>query len=114
MARKCKLDNAGVMFNLCHYLKVEPKTDLKAVLTDAKPLRQVSTSGAKKGGNNWGQLIQTLDRGDYDQKALFKMLRELDFQGNAGFQCYAIRGTPAKISRAPSKRGTSFTPTNFV
>ena len=93
VARKCKRDNVGVMFNLCHYLKVEPKTDLKAVLTDAKPLLwQVSTSGAKKGGNNWGQLIQTLDRGDYDQKALFKMLRELDFQGNVGFQCYAIRG----------------------
>ena len=93
VARKCKRDNVGVMFNLCHYLKVEPKTDLKAVLTDAKPLLwQVSTSGAKKGGNNWGQLIQTLDRGDYDQKALFKMLRELGFQGNVGFQCYAIRG----------------------
>ena len=93
VARKCKRDNVGVMFNLCHYLKVEPKTDLKAVLTDAKPLLwQVSTSGAKKGGNNWGQLIQTLDRGDYDQKSLFQMLRELGFQGNVGFQCYAIRG----------------------
>lgn len=93
VARKCKRDNVGVMFNLCHYLKVEPKTDLKAALTDAKPLLwQVSTSGAKKGGNNWGQLIQTLDRGDYDQKSLFQMLRELGFQGNVGFQCYAIRG----------------------
>ena len=39
-----------------------------------------------------GQLIQTLDRGDYDQKALFRMLRELGFQGNVGFQYYAIRG----------------------
>ncbi|MFP6885964.1 MAG: TIM barrel protein, partial [Opitutales bacterium] len=29
VARKCKRDNVGVMFNLCHYLKVEPKTDLK-------------------------------------------------------------------------------------
>jgi len=93
VARKCKRDNVGVMFNLCHYLKVEPKTDLKAALTDAKPLLwQVSTSGAKKGGNSWGQLIQTLDRGDYDQKALFQMLREIGFKGNVGFQCYAIRG----------------------
>ena len=93
VARKCKRDNVGVMFNLCHYLKVEPKTDLKAALTDAKPLLwQVSTSGAKKGGNSWGQLIQTLDRGDYDQKALFQMLRDLGFKGNVGFQCYAIRG----------------------
>ena len=93
VARKCKRDNVGVMFNLCHYLKVEPKTDLKAALTEAKPLLwQVSTSGAKKGGNSWGQLIQTLDRGDYDQKALFQMLRDLGFEGNVGFQCYAIRG----------------------
>ena len=93
VARKCKRDNVGVMFNLCHYLKVEPKTDLKAALTEAKPLLwQVSTCGAKKGGNSWGQLIQTLDRGDYDQKALFQMLRELGFKGNVGFQCYAIRG----------------------
>jgi len=93
VARKCKRDNVGVMFNLCHYLKVEPKTDLKAALTYAKPLLwQVSTSGAKKGGNSWGQLIQTLDQGDYDQKALFQILRDLGFQGNVGFQCYAIRG----------------------
>ena len=93
VARKCKRDNVGVMFNLCHYLKVEPKTDLKAALTEAKPLLwQVSTSGAKKGGNSWGQLIQTLDRGDYNQKALFQMLRDLGFEGNVGFQCYAIQG----------------------
>ncbi|MGE4551031.1 MAG: DUF6303 family protein, partial [Opitutales bacterium] len=32
VARKCKRENVGVMFNLCHYLKVEPKTDLKATL----------------------------------------------------------------------------------
>ena len=93
VARKCERDNVGVMFNLCHYLKVEPKTDLKAALTEAKPLLwQVSTNGAQKSGNSWGQLIQTLDRGDYDQKALFQMLRELGFKGNVGFQCYAIRG----------------------
>ena len=93
VARKCKRDNVGVMFNLCHYLKVEPKTDLKAALTAAKPLLwQISTCGANKRGNSWGQLIQTLDRGDYDQKALFQMLRELGFKGNVGFQCYAIRG----------------------
>jgi len=93
VARKCERENVGVMFNLCHYLKVEPKTDLKAALTEAKPLLwQVSTSGAEKGGNSWGQLIQTLDRGSYDQKALFQMLREHGFQGNVGFQCYAIRG----------------------
>ena len=93
VARKCERENVGVMFNLCHYLKVEPATNLKTALTEAKPLLwQVSTSGAEKGGNSWGQLIQTLDRGSYDQKALFQMLREAGFKGNVGFQCYAIRG----------------------
>ena len=115
VARKCKRDNVGVMFNLCHYLKVEPKTDLKAVLTDAKPLLwQVSTSGAKKGGNNWGQLIQTLDRGDYDQKALLKCSVSSASRVTPASNAMPSGGTPAKISRAPSKRGTSFTPTNFV
>ena len=93
VARKCKRENVGVMFNLCHYLKVEPKTDLKAALTEAKPLLwQISTCGAEKGGSSWGQLIQTLDRGSYDQAVLFQMLRELGFKGNVGFQCYAIGG----------------------
>ena len=93
VARKCKRKNVGVMFNLCHYLKVEPKTNLKAALTEAKPLLwQISTCGAEKGGNSWGQLIQTLDRGSYDQAALFQMLRDLGFKGNVGFQCYAIGG----------------------
>jgi sugar phosphate isomerase/epimerase len=93
VARKCERENVGVMFNLCHYLKVEPKTDLKAALTAAKPLLwQISTCGAEKGGHSWGQLIQTLNRGSYDQAAFFQMLRELGFKGNVGFQCYAIGG----------------------
>jgi len=93
VARKCRRNNVGVMFNLCHYLKVEPKNDLKATLWEAKDLLwQVSTSGAEIGGTNWGQLIQTLDRGDFDQKTLFQILNEIGFSGNVGFQCYAIRG----------------------
>ena len=93
VARKCQRNNVGVMFNLCHFLKVEPKANLKATLLEAKDLLwQVSTSGAEMGGTNWGQLIQTLDRGDFDQKALFQILDEIGFSGNVGFQCYAIRG----------------------
>jgi len=93
VARKCRRNNVGVMFNLCHFLKVEPKANLKATLLEGKDLLwQVSTSGAEIGGTNWGQLIQTLDRGDFDQKALFQILDEIGFSGNVGFQCYAIRG----------------------
>ena len=93
IARKAKRDNVGVMFNLCHFLRVEPKTNLAAALKDAAPLLwRVSTSGAEIGGNSWGQLIQTVDRGNYDQAALRAQLRAVEFQGPVGFQCYAISG----------------------
>ena len=93
IARKAKRDNVGVMFNLCHFLRVEPKTDLAAGLKDAAPfLWRVSTSGAEIGGTSWGQLIQTVDRGNYAQAALRAQLRAVGFQGPVGFQCYAIRG----------------------
>ena len=93
IARKAKRNNVGVMFNLCHFLRVEPKTDLAAALKDAAPfLWRVSTSGAEIDGTSWGQLIQTVDRGNYDQVALRAQLRAVGFQGPVGFQCYAIRG----------------------
>ena len=93
IARKAKRDNVGVMFNLCHFLRVEPKTNLAAALKDAAPLLwRVSTSGAEIDGNNWGQLIQTLDRGNYDQTGLLALLKANGFKGVIGFQCYGIRG----------------------
>jgi sugar phosphate isomerase/epimerase len=93
IARKSGRDNVGVMFNLCHFLKVEPGSDLRKAITDAAPLLwQVSINGAEQEGTSWGQLIQTLDRGDFDHRALLQMLDQVGFQGNIGFQCYAIRG----------------------
>ena len=93
IARKSGRDNVGVMFNLCHFLKVEPGSDLRKAITDASPLLwQVSINGADKEGTSWGQLIQTLDQGDFDHRALLQMLHQIGFQGNIGFQCYAIRG----------------------
>ena len=56
IARKAKRDNVGVMFNLCHFLRVEPKTDLAATLKNAAPfLWRVSTSGAEIGGAFGGE-----------------------------------------------------------
>ena len=93
IARKSGRDNVGVMFNLCHFLKVEPGSDLRKAITDAAPLLwQVSINGADKEGTSWGQLIQTLDQGDFDHRPLLQMLDQIGFQGNIGFQCYAIRG----------------------
>jgi sugar phosphate isomerase/epimerase len=93
IARKSGRDNVGVMFNLCHFLKVEPGSDLRKAITNAAPLLwQVSINGADKEGTSWEQLIQTLDQGDFDHRALLQMLHQIGFKGNIGFQCYAIRG----------------------
>ena len=88
-------DNVGAAFNLCHFLKVEPGADLRATLERAKPLLwSVSTCGADVDGTNWKTLIQPLDEGTFDQAALLKLLREIDFNGPIGLQCYGIKLDP--------------------
>jgi sugar phosphate isomerase/epimerase len=88
-ASGCK--NVGVAFNLCHFLKVEPKSDLRATLESAKPLLwSVSVCGADVGGTGWKSLIQPMDVGSYDQVALLKLLNEIGYTGDVGLQCYGI------------------------
>lgn len=87
--------NVGVMFNLCHFLKVEPESDLRATLEGARELLwRVSTCGADVTGTSWETLIQPLDLGSFDQVALLRMLREIGFSGDVGLQCYAVKGDP--------------------
>lgn len=93
-ASGCK--NVGVAFNLCHFLKVEPKSDLRKTLELSKPLLwSVSVCGAESGGTGWKELIQPLDEGSFDQVGLLKHLREIGYGGDVGLQCYAIK-TPSK------------------
>jgi|GEM_PF-283083 gluconolactonase len=92
VAKAVDRKNVGVMFNLCHFLMVEPKSDLSVELDKAKPfLRRVSISGAESGKSNWGQLIQPLDRGSFDQAMLVRLLRDKGYEGEIGLQCYGIR-----------------------
>ena len=85
--------NLGVMFNLCHFLKSEKADDLEKVLAKAGDrLFAVSTCGADTDGKGWGQLIQTLDKGTFLQKRLFNALKEMNFKGPVGLQCYALKG----------------------
>ena len=85
--------NLGVMFNLCHFLKNENADDLEKVLQQAGPkLFAVSTCGANRDGDNWGELIQTLDQGDFPQTRLFRALKDMKFTGPVGLQCYGVRG----------------------
>lgn len=93
-------DNLGVTFNLCHSLKAGNADRVEELLEKAMPhLYLVSINGASKRGDNWrdegwGQLIQTLDRGEYDVAALLEKLQKLGYRGPIGLQCYNIKGDP--------------------
>ena len=95
VAQAAGYDNVGVTFNLCHFLNVEPGADLRATIERAKPLLwSVSTCGADTNGTRWTTLIQPLDEGSFDQAVLLKHLREIEFEGPVGLQCYGIRTDP--------------------
>jgi len=96
VVRQVERPNVGVMFNLCHWLKVDGKGDLKALLASAMPhLFAVSLHGADSaaaihdGTGNW---IQPLGSGSFDVGALLATLRELGYRGPISLQCYGIPG----------------------
>lgn len=96
VAEKVDRSNVGAMFNLCHWLRVDGKSDLRALLKEALPrLRAVSIHGAdtaaevQAGTGNW---IQPLGQGSYDVEALLALLREIGYTGPVGLQCYGIPG----------------------
>jgi sugar phosphate isomerase/epimerase len=94
--RLCKTvdrPNVGLIFNLCHFLKSEKAEDLEKTMAEAKPyLFAASTCGADSDGKNWGTLIQTLDKGSFDQVRYLKALRANGLQGPVGLQCYNVKG----------------------
>ena len=96
VAKKIERKNVGVMFNLCHWLKVDDEKNLRPLLQSARPyLFAVSINGADSGaGRNadWNRLIQPLDRGSFDVAGLLRMLREMGYAGPIGLQCYGIPG----------------------
>jgi len=96
IAEKADRPNVGVMFNLCHWLKVDREEDLRPVLESALPrLRAVSINGADRaeaihaGTGDW---LQPLDRGSYDVSQVLRTLSELGYKGPVGLQCYGIGG----------------------
>jgi sugar phosphate isomerase/epimerase len=95
VADKVDRPNVGVMFNLCHWLRVDKQRDYKPLLKQAMPrLWAVSINGAdpfdEKPG--WSRYIQSLDRGSFDVGGLLKTLKELGYKGPVGLQCYGIGG----------------------
>jgi sugar phosphate isomerase/epimerase len=95
VAEKVDRPNVGVMFNLCHWLRVDKSRDYKPLLKQAMPrLWAVSINGAdtcdEKPG--WSRYIQPLDKGSFDVADFLKTLRELGYRGAVGLQCYGIGG----------------------
>jgi sugar phosphate isomerase/epimerase len=95
VADKVDRPNVGVMFNLCHWLRVDQERDYKPLLKKAMPrLWAISINGADNFDPQpgWDHYIQPLDKGSFDVGRLLKTLKELGYKGPIGLQCYGIGG----------------------
>ena len=96
VARKVDRPNVGVMFNLCHWLKVDQEKNMKRVLALARPhLMAVSIHGADTAAEihaRKGKWIQPLGKGSFDMAKLLGELKALDYRGPIGLQCYGLGG----------------------
>ncbi len=69
VADKVDRPNVGVMFNLCHWLRVDQQRDYQPLLKKAMPrLWAVSINGADEFDDKpgWDRYIQPLDKGNFD------------------------------------------------
>ena len=95
IADKVDRPNVGVMFNLCHWLRVDQSRDYKPLLQQAMPrLWAVSINGADEHDDKpgWNHYIQPLGVGNFDVAKFLKTLRDLGYKGPIGLQCYGIGG----------------------
>jgi sugar phosphate isomerase/epimerase len=95
VAEKVDRPNVGVMFNLCHWLRIDRQRDYRPLLKQAMPrLWAVSINGADTWDDKpgWDHYIQPLDRGSFDVAGLLRTLQELGYQGPIGLQAFGIGG----------------------
>ena len=95
LAEKVNRPNVGVMFNLCHWLRVDKQRDYKPLLVQAMPrLWAISICGADEfdAKPGWEHYIQPLDKGSFNVGLLLKTLKDLGYKGPIGLQCYGIGG----------------------
>jgi sugar phosphate isomerase/epimerase len=91
IAEKAGRENVGVTFNLCHWLRTDGPDSMARVLQLAMPrLSLVTINGADRSGKDWAQLIQRLDRGDFDIGGLLAELKRLGYRGPIGLQGYDV------------------------
>ncbi len=95
LAEEINRKNAGVVFNLCHLLKVEGEKGWEEKALAALPrLFMVSLNGADSGNTKemgWDRLIQPLGEGSFDTYELVKLLIDNGYDGKFGLQCYNIQ-----------------------
>ena len=94
LAKKVNHPRVGYNFNVCHWLKVEGNKDYRPLLrANPDKLFCVTLCGAQIGAKAWTNgLIQPLDQGDFDNRALLATLREIGYRGPVGVMCYGIPG----------------------
>lgn len=94
IVEKTNHPRVGANFNLCHWLMVEGAKDYGPLLRQHAPrIFAVTLNGAQKGTKTWTNgLIQPLDQGDFDNRALLATLREIGYRGPIGLMCYGIPG----------------------
>ena len=96
VADKVERPNVNVMFNICHWLRVDSRRDYRPLLKLAMPrLHAVSICGADVTMKNpaWTKdYILPLDQGTFDLGAFLKTLKELGYRGPIGLQCFGIGG----------------------
>ncbi len=87
--------NIGIVFNLCHFLKVEGQDKIEAAVTKAMPyLMMVSICGADSGDTknmDWNRLIQPLGSGSFNTYDFVKLVKDKGYNGIVGLQCYNIK-----------------------
>jgi sugar phosphate isomerase/epimerase len=94
LVKKVNHPQVGFNFNVCHWLKVDGNKDYRPLLrANADKLFCVTICGAQIGANTWTNgLIQPLDQGDFDNRAVLATLREIGYRGPVGVMCYGIPG----------------------
>jgi sugar phosphate isomerase/epimerase len=111
LAKKLNHPNVGYNFNVCHWLKVEGDKDYRPLLrANPEKLFCVTICGAQIGAATWTNgLIQPLDQGDFDNRAVLATLREIGYQGPVGIMCFGIPGDPAEYLPRSLKTFKSWT-----
>jgi alpha-L-fucosidase len=96
VVRKASHPHVGFNFNLCHWLKVDGEMDYRPLLREnAAKLFCVTINGAQRDAKTWTHgLIQPLDKGDFDNRALLTALNEIGYHGPVGLMCYGVPDEP--------------------